>query len=130
MEREKRGNGMKKAGILLVLSLLVAGCGISDNVREAPVEEEQEEKVVLEFYTWTDEKNYMTEAIRTFMEIYPEIQVNIHLIPSSEYAQTISILPPYERETAHSIRIWASFAIFAPVMAGPVRKGRRKEYED
>ena len=83
---------MKKAGILLALCLLMAGCGVSDNVGETPVEKEQAEIVTLEFYTWTDEKYYMTDAIRAFMEIHPEIQVNIHLIPSSEYAQTISIL--------------------------------------
>lgn len=82
---------MKKAGMVLLLCLAFAGCGRTGNMGEK-METEEEEIVTLEFYTWMDEKNYMTEAIEAFMDRYPKIQVHLHLIPSSEYAQTISIL--------------------------------------
>ena len=82
---------MKKSGILLALCLCLAGCGNSGQTEEH-LETEAGEQTVLEFYTWTDEKNYMTEAVQAFMAAYPGIQVNLHLVPTSEYAQTISAL--------------------------------------
>lgn len=81
---------MKKIGMILLLCFLLSGCErLKDTEKQ---EESKEETVVLEFYTWMDEKNYMSQAIAAFMEKYPEIRVQLHLIPSSEYAQTISIL--------------------------------------
>lgn len=83
---------MKKVFFMAIaVCLCFTGCG---KVREKQEEgwKTESEKIVLEFYSWQDEKKYMTKAIEAFMEENPDIQVNCHFIPSSEYTQTISVL--------------------------------------
>ena len=82
---------MEKRICLVMLCLLLTGCTFPDT-GSGKGETEREEVVELEFYTWTDEREYITEAVHAFMEEHPNIRVNLHFIPSSEYAQTISIL--------------------------------------
>ena len=82
---------MRRKIYLILLCLLLSGCAFPGKSLEK-AEPEQQEAVELEFYTWTDEREYITEAVHAFMEEHPDIRVNLHFIPSSEYSQTISIL--------------------------------------
>lgn len=77
--------------IILAACLFFTGCG-NHETEETFAETDEAEKTVLEFYTWQDEKNYMTKVVNAFMEDHPDIVVNPHFIPSSEYGQTISVL--------------------------------------
>ena len=79
---------MRKLSICLILCFFLTGCGLKE---DAPVEEETE-KVVLEYFTWQDEKDYAIRVVNHFMEENPGIIVNMHFVPSSEYAQTISVI--------------------------------------
>lgn len=99
IRRKDREKGMKKLVLVLILCMVVymtAACG---NQEKVPEETGEQEKTILEFYTWQDEKNYVVKVIDAFMEEYPHIKVNAHFIPGSEYAQTISVLHNTDRES-------------------------------
>ena len=66
---------MEKRICLVMLCLLLTGCTFPDT-GSGKGETEREEVVELEFYTWTDEREYITEAVHAFMEEHPNIRVN------------------------------------------------------
>lgn len=78
--------------MIMAACLLFPGCGQNQNISVKEEELIPPQTTVLEFYSWQDEQKYMTQAIDAFMKENPDIRVNCHFIPTSEYGQTISIL--------------------------------------
>ncbi|MFD2114745.1 ABC transporter substrate-binding protein [Paenibacillus yanchengensis] len=70
----------------LVLAMLISACGAGEKTKE-PETTTGEEKVTLQYYTWTDEAEYMKKVVDAFNAQHNDIQVNINTISnaSEEY---------------------------------------------
>lgn len=63
------------------LGLALAGCGSSENA--APNNANGNNKVVLEYYTWTDEEDYMKKVVDTFNAQNSDIEVRMTTISNN-----------------------------------------------
>lgn len=63
------------------LGLALAGCGSSENA--APNNANGNNKVVLEYYTWTDEEDYMKKVVDTFNAKNSDIEVRMTTISNN-----------------------------------------------
>lgn len=71
--------------LITVLIISLVGCGSGKN--ESANNKSGNEKVVLEYYTWTDEEDYMKKVVDAFNAQNSDIQVNMNTISndSNEY---------------------------------------------
>ncbi|MBA9088218.1 multiple sugar transport system substrate-binding protein [Fontibacillus solani] len=71
--------------LMTVLILSLVGCGTSKN--DSASNQAGNEKVVLEYYTWTDEEDYMKKVVDAFNAQNSDIQVHMNTISndSNEY---------------------------------------------
>jgi multiple sugar transport system substrate-binding protein len=78
---------MRSCGLLLTSALVLAVVGCSSNNAVSPAPENNKEKVVLEYYTWTDEADYMQKVIDAFNAKNSGIEVKMNTISnnSNEY---------------------------------------------
>ncbi|KHL96262.1 MULTISPECIES: ABC transporter substrate-binding protein [Paenibacillus] len=78
---------MRSCGLLLTSALVLAVVGCSSNNAVNPAQENSKEKVVLEYYTWTDEADYMQKVIDAFNAKNGSIEVKMNTISnnSNEY---------------------------------------------
>lgn len=80
--------------------MLCAGCTLGDTdktEKQLPLpgkidREIKEDKTVLEFYSWENEREIITALANQYMIDNPEIIINLHFIPVSEYGQKLSII--------------------------------------
>lgn len=63
------------------LGLALAGCGSSENA--APNNANGNNKVVLEYYTWTDEEDYMKKVVDTFNAKNSDIEVRMTTVSNN-----------------------------------------------
>jgi multiple sugar transport system substrate-binding protein len=69
--------------ILVMASALWAGGGSQSGASAG--------KTTLEFYSWLDEENYLTEVVNTYNALHPEVNVRLTVSPTTDYAQKIAI---------------------------------------
>lgn len=67
-----------KAGLLLVAALAVGAAGCGSNGNDAASGEANQEKVTLEYYTWTDEADYMQKIVDAFNAQNGDIEVKMN----------------------------------------------------
>ncbi|MNZ46994.1 putative ABC transporter substrate-binding protein YesO [compost metagenome] len=75
------------ASLLLLTVLIISLVGCSSGKNDSASKESGNEKVVLEYYTWTDEEDYMTKVVDAFNAQNSDIQVHMNTISndSNEY---------------------------------------------
>lgn len=87
-------NRKRYAGLLAIpaFALAVAGCG-SSNDNGAPSGEAGKDKVTLQYYTWTDEADYMQKIVDAFNAQNSDIEVHMNTISNdaNEYNTKIMV---------------------------------------
>lgn len=78
MKIQKSGTAVMLGAALLVA---LAGCGSND--KENAGGAGGEEKVVLQYYTWTDEEDYMKKVVDAFNTQHPNIEVKLNTISNN-----------------------------------------------
>lgn len=82
--------------VIFIAFLLLAACtsgssGSGTESSEPSSGAVHDGTVTINFYDWTDEQTYMTEVVNAFEEKHPNIKVNAHFIPTSDYVQKILV---------------------------------------
>ena len=104
------------AGIMLTAALAVAAVGCSSNNESAPSEEASAEKVTLEYYTWTDEADYMQKIVDAFNAQNADIEVKMNTISNdaNEYnTKMMTNLSGGSEMDIYSINSSASLGLFS-----------------
>lgn len=73
--------GNKKSSILiltLLLAVFVVGCSSGDTTNNEKLQDE--EKITLQYYTWTDEEDYMQKVVEAFNAQSSHIEVHLNTI--------------------------------------------------
>lgn len=110
---------MKKGSvisILLIIVLVLATVGCSSKNTSEQVNNNSKEKVVLEYYTWTDEEDYMRKVIDAFNAKNSDIEVNLNTISnnSNEYnTKIMNNLSGGSKMDVYSINGTSSLGLYA-----------------
>lgn len=75
--------------VLLLCSLMLAGCTVGNRSKE---DEEENEKIVLKVFVWTDEAENIQILSNAYMERHHNIEIHVNSIPISEYRQRMLAL--------------------------------------
>ncbi|MBB3111520.1 multiple sugar transport system substrate-binding protein [Paenibacillus phyllosphaerae] len=110
-------NKRKVIGSALIGALAVSLAGCSSGNSDAPNDASGEGKVVLEYYTWTDEEDYMKKVVEAFNAQHSDIEVHMNTISnnSDEYNTKImnnlsggSAMDVYSINGTSSLGLYAS----------------------
>lgn len=89
---------MKKYLSLFLAAILIAsisGCSSSSNASASGSQKsgtDNQDKVTLEYYTWSDEKTYIPQVTAAFEKDNPNIKLHTIVIPGSDYDDKMQIL--------------------------------------
>ncbi|MBW4083696.1 ABC transporter substrate-binding protein [Paenibacillus sp. S150] len=107
---------MQSFGLVLSSTLVIAMAGCSSNNAAVPDQESSKEKVVLEYYTWTDEEDYMQKVIEAFNAKNSGIEVNMTTISNNanEYnTKIMNNLSGGSKMDVYSINGTSSLGLYA-----------------
>lgn len=81
------GKKLSYLSLLLIAALVLTIVGCGSNNADTPSSTNGNEKVVLEYYTWTDEEVYMKKVVDAFNAQHSDIEVHMNTISnnSNEY---------------------------------------------
>ena len=82
---------MRITAILLAAAMVfsLTACGKSTTTSSSGSTAATKEKVVLNFYDWTDEQTYLDPAVKAYNEQSKVAQVKVTYFPATEYAEKI-----------------------------------------
>lgn len=76
-----RKKSLTALSLSLIFILALVGCGQGNN--SSSENEGASEKIVLEYYTWTDEEDYMTKVVEAFNSQNSDIEVHMNTISNN-----------------------------------------------
>ena len=81
---------LSSLAILMTASMVLGGCGNSKKTSKSEKEDNQQVNIKFTYWGSGDEKKAIEESVEKFMEVNPDIHVNLMHIPSEDFLKKLN----------------------------------------